>query len=97
MAVETPLECSSCFTYILNTTDSARYEINEISGGAGDMTPCLMGGTAGVTREGVRFPDVLSKAAKPSAAILLFHRASCTCADNRGRCPARVYFFSWDG
>ena len=45
MAVETPLECSSCFTYILNTTDSARYEINEISGGAGDMTPCLMGGT----------------------------------------------------
>ena len=60
MAVETPLECSSCFTYILNTTDSARYEINEISGGAGDMTPCLMGGTAGVTGEGVRFPDVLS-------------------------------------
>ena len=42
---------------ILSTTNFVRYYI---CGGAGDMTPCLMGGTAGVTGEGVRFPDVLS-------------------------------------
>ena len=56
-----PLECIGLFspTCILNTTDSARYEIDEISGGAGDITPCLMGGTTGVAGELVKESDSL--------------------------------------
>ena len=46
-------ECSSCFTYILKTTDSARCEINEISGGAGDIQ--LLHAVAGVNAVDAEF------------------------------------------